>query len=287
MMRSNLIVLIDNTSDRPDLHSQHGLSLWIETEDTAILVDTGQDASFLDNAAALGVDPHRANLLFVTHGHYDHTGGALALLAAGARPTVVAHPKAWEPRRSVREGETPRSIGIPWPRDLLATYGLDVLNAADSVELLPGVWNTGSIPNLTGTRPNPELQRTVGGNWEPDTFSDEHALVLRTVEGLVVVTGCCHTGLMNTLRAAQRVADTDDIYALVGGLHLHREPAAEVTALARSLETFGITHLWVNHCTGSAAFALLRERLGSRVLWAGTGFQAELPVVSTPGKLVR
>lgn len=286
-METVLTVLIENTSNRPGLHSQHGLSLWIEAGDAAILVDSGQDAAFLSNSALLGVDLHRTDLLFLTHGHYDHTGGVPAVLSGGIRPRVVVHPRAWETRRSLRQGETPRDVGIPWPRELLTTSGLAVQEAATAVELLPGVWSTGTISNLTGHRTSPELQRARAGGWEPDMFPDEQALILRTVEGLVVVTGCCHTGVVNTLRMAQQVTGTDTIYALVGGLHLHRAPTADVAALAGSLAAFGIPHLWVNHCTGSDAFTVLRKRLGPCVAWAGTGFRAELPPLLARGEPCR
>jgi len=280
-MPNVLTILIENTLHMEACTAQHGLACWLDTGTTRLLVDTGQDATFLDNARCLGAPVADAGWLLLTHGHYDHTGGVPALLMAGAQPTVVVHPAAWAPRQGRRHGQPPRDIGIPWPAALLAEHAVSCISSEGPVEMTPGIWSTGSIPNITGASPLPSLWRAGEDGWAPDTFPDEQALVLQTTQGLVIITGCCHAGVMNTLMAAQRLTGTPAIYALIGGLHLHAESDDAVAGLAGSLWHMNVQRLLINHCTGEAAYAILRKRLGPRVEWAGTGYRTELPPLVT------
>jgi 7,8-dihydropterin-6-yl-methyl-4-(beta-D-ribofuranosyl)aminobenzene 5'-phosphate synthase len=269
-----LTVLIENNAP-PEHQHQHGLSLWVEAGAARLLIDTGQDGAFLQNATALGIDTVTATHLCLTHGHYDHTGGVPALLATGVRPTVVLHAEAFAARRSLREGEPPRSIGIPWAPSLL--HDCSQITVTKPTLLLPGVYSSGSIPNYTGQAPNPCLQREMASGWNADPFTDEQAIVLTTTDGLVVITGCCHAGVVNTLLAAQAATGIACVHALVGGLHLHHQQPEAIRQLADALRPFDLQHLLLSHCTGPLACEILREELGEGVRWAGTGFTVDFP----------
>lgn len=262
-----LTVLIDNEASSPTLSTQRGLSIWIETDSSKMLFDTGQDGLFLANAQALGAPVADAAHVILSHGHYDHTGGVPALLGQGSRPQVIVGPDAWTMRRSSH------TIGIPWPQESLGDLPL-VVNR-DTYRIQPGI----AAVNIGGTHDagdrHPQLQRRTDGRWEPDTFPDEQILVLHTVEGLVVITGCTHCGADALIRCVRHTAGDTPVYALIGGLHLGASPHGEILRTAEQLRDIG--HFWVNHCTGSEAFGVLKSALGPQVEWAGAGFEATLP----------
>ncbi len=277
MSSMTVTVLIENTTHQPNLIAQHGLSLWLEVGEEHVLIDTGQDGCFLQNAQTLGIDLAAITQVVLTHGHYDHTGGIPALLDTGVTPRILVHPHAWEERIACPKNALPRSIGIPWSQYLLDAKHVTWQPASVARLLAPGIWSTGSIPNFMGVPAKPYFQRMRGDRWRTDTFSDEQSIVLMTEQGLVIITGCCHAGVINTILTAQLITGVPQIYAVVGGLHLHDREEAAVIELAHDLQNFHIQNLWVNHCTGQRAFEILREELGSGVIWAGTGISIELP----------
>ena len=262
-----LTVLTDNATSDQRLSSQHGLSLWLEADSSRVLFDTGRDELFLENARVLGIPVSTPTHLVLSHGHYDHAGGVPALLEQGSRPQVIVGPDAWARRRSSHP------IGIPWPQELLGDLPISVNH--DSLRVEPGI----IAANVGGTRDaaarHPGLQRSVNGHWEPDTFPDEQILVMHTVEGLVVITGCTHCGVDALIRCVRRTAGDTPVYAIIGGLHLGASPREGILDAAVQLRD--IEHVWVNHCTGTTAYSILCETLGPRVEWAGAGFQATLP----------
>jgi len=276
-METRITVLIDNAVTSPGLKCQHGLSLWVEAGSTRILFDTGQDGLFLQNAARLGVAVAGTEWLVLSHGHYDHTGGVPALLQTGARPCVVAHPGLWTRRRSVRAGAPPRDAGAPWPRQTLDDYGVRWVDGTRPVRIAPGVWTTGGIARTAPSPPSNGLEAESREGWSPDAFPDEQALAIRTVDGLVVVTGCCHAGLENTVAAARRVSGEDRLLAVAGGLHLLRTEPSEARRLAALLRGQGARFLFAGHCTGEEAHAAMREVMGASCGWAGSGSVLRLP----------
>jgi len=266
-----LTVVADNRTCRDDLTIQHGLCFWIEQKDHQVLFDTGSDASWLQNAERLGVDPLSADMLFISHGHWDHGGGLPALVERGWQGVLVAHPGAWQRKRAVKSGEAERNTGLTWSSTEIEKLGVQVEAVSEPGPLFDGAWTTGPIP---GEHPTPAalgLQAYIDGAWQPEDFLDEQTLVLETAKGLVVVTGCCHRGVLNTLDAVKASTGRHDIYALIGGLHQKDEPRENCLQLARELRNAGIQKVWANHCTGLHPFAQMREILGDDLVWAEAG----------------
>jgi len=272
-----LTVIADNHTCRDDLLTQHGLCFWIEHAGRRILFDSGSDASWLANADVLGIDPLQAEYLFLSHGHWDHGGGVPALVERGWQGTLIAHVEAWRSKRAVAEGQRERDTGLGWSFKEVE-YGGRVLEMTGGPQpIFPGAWTTGSIPGEHPIPAAPGLQALENGSWQAEDLRDEQTLVIDTAQGLVVITGCCHRGVRNTLDAVRLLTGRDDLYALIGGLHQKDEPRERCQQLARDLRTLGVQKVWANHCTGLHPFAQMREVLGDRLVWAEAGMVIEIP----------
>ncbi len=282
MSTAKVTVLIENTSADSAFLSQHGLSIWLEIDGERILIDTGQDNSFIENAKRMNISVDTASKLILTHGHYDHTGGVPALLKTGAKPEVIIHSKAWGERISCPRDAPPHSIGIPWSKSLLDDNNICCMLSDECHRISPNLWCTGTIPNCMGISPIKQFQRRNGDFWQTDNFNDEQAVVISTESGLVIITGCCHSGVINTIIAAQLSTGISHIYAIIGGLHLSNRAEDEIIQMAHDLQSFNIQNYWVNHCTGQKGLDILRNEIGKNVTWAGTGDKFELPALKYP-----
>ncbi len=263
---TKIICVVDNAvKEGTGLQSEHGLSFWIETAYGNVLLDTGQTAAVLShNLDVLGLSPREVDKLALSHAHYDHTGGLDAVLSKTTALTLFAHPDVFRPRYSLRKGEY-QSIGLSLSRETLAARA-DLSLSDAPAEILPGLWTTGEI--LERAEPegrSPHHFIRTGKGWEPDPYRDDMSLVLRTNEGLVVICGCCHAGILNTLFHVERNFE-GPITTVIGGTHL--VPADDLY-LSHVIDVFNghfrNLSLYLNHCTGKNAFERLAGAFGSRV----------------------
>lgn len=262
--------LVDNNSmDAASLQAEHGVAFTIETPAGHLLFDTGQSGEALaHNAARLGVDLSRIDALAFSHAHYDHTGG-LETFLRHSHPglPLYAHPDLFRERFSLKNNQ-PRSIGLSVSQADLARRTTLHLSAAPQ-EILPHVWTIGQITTrieFEGRSPHHYIQAD-GGGWVPDPYLDDMALVLKTSAGLVVVCGCCHAGLINTLTHLRQLF-TGEIKAIVGGTHLanvEAESLERAIAFLRAVNENYLPDLYLNHCSGEQAMAILAQSFGEKV----------------------
>jgi 7,8-dihydropterin-6-yl-methyl-4-(beta-D-ribofuranosyl)aminobenzene 5'-phosphate synthase len=246
---------------------EHGVSFLIETEAGRLLFDTGQSGTvLLHNLELLDVDPATIDALAISHAHYDHTGGLPALLeAVRAGTPLYANPDLFRERFSRREGK-PQNVGLSVSEETLAGHFALSLDTAPQ-EILPGIWTTGEMTK----RPEPEGSSDYhlirqGEVLVADAYGDDMALVLQAGPSVVLICGCCHAGLLNTVAHVERAFETP-IAVIAGGLHLTSASAGELQHIANSLATrSALQLLYPNHCTGEAAFVALTEILGSHVV---------------------
>jgi 7,8-dihydropterin-6-yl-methyl-4-(beta-D-ribofuranosyl)aminobenzene 5'-phosphate synthase len=267
--------VVDNTvCDHSTFWGEHGLTFLIETKSGCILFDTGRSGTvLLHNLEVLGIEPKVISALALSHAHYDHTGGLSALLEQVTGIPLYAHPDLFRERFSRREEY--KSVGLPLKREALEQR-LTFQLSAEPKEIFPGVWTTGEITN----RAEPEgrsahhLVRGTEG-WEPDPYRDDMALVLETGKGLVVLCGCCHAGLLNTLAHVRRNFGLD-ITAVAGGTHLLQADEAHLRRVIEVLRELGVPWLYLNHCTGQRAYVTLAQAFGEAVAPCPVGTTFEL-----------
>jgi 7,8-dihydropterin-6-yl-methyl-4-(beta-D-ribofuranosyl)aminobenzene 5'-phosphate synthase len=276
-----ITTLTENSTQRAGILSEHGLSILIETRGCKILLDTGQTNTTLQNARALGIDLREVQAVVLSHGHFDHTGGlrdVVREIGGGRREVeIVCHPDVFAPHYSVRQGEQPRYVGIAFSRQALEGEGAAIRANERPAEIWDCALITGEVPRLTPfEHVDSHLRVPAGDGWAADPVLDDQAMIVRTRDGLVVVLGCAHSGLINTLEYARQITGEERILAVVGGTHLGPAPDQQLDETIRSLKGYGIRKLGVSHCTGPKAAARLAHEFGDTFFFNTAGSIVEL-----------
>ena len=267
-MQFRLTTLCDNyvPAGGRSLWGEHGLAILIETPEQVILFDTGQGLGLVRNAQVLGKDLGWVGQVVLSHGHYDHSGGLGFLLAMGTPFALTAHPRCFERKFGRYPGRADVEIGCPVAREAVESGVPDFRMSAAPVRVAPGVSTTGEVPLETDFESvDPVLLRDDDGKRVADEVLDDLSLVLETRQGLVVVLGCAHRGVINNLRRACEVAGRDDIHAVIGGMHLSRASAEQLEKTLEELRRMKVRCLFPGHCTGAVAVARMRSALGEVV----------------------
>ena len=274
-------VLMENCTPSSRLAARHGLSLWLELADgRRVLFDMGPDDAFLANARALGVDVTMADLAVLSHGHYDHGGGLRAFLdacgKAGRDVPVYVREHAFEEHVSGTP-ERHHAIGL----DPVLAAGPHVVTVGERCEVGDGLtlFSTARRDH-PAARSNRCLMERRDGALAPDRFLHEQSLLIVESDRRYLVSGCSHGGILNIMDAAEELA-SGPLDAVVAGFHL-MDPSGgtvedpELTrALAAELAARQARYLTF-HCTGTDAFALLRDTLRERVGYLHVGSRVKL-----------
>jgi len=273
-MSLQITTLSENTAGLGGLMAEWGLSILVESEEINILFDTGQSLSASHNAEIMGIDLSRIDKIVLSHSHFDHTGGLKqALLRIGKEIEIIAHPDIWAAKYSRHQGQEARYIGIPFHRQTLESLGAKFSLSREPVRLSDNITTSGEIPMTTEYEIiEPHLQVKEGRRFKPDKLLDDQALIITTGAGLVVILGCAHHGVINTLYHAQKLTGVEAIYAVFGGCHLISATEERIWLTIAALKELGVQLLGLSHCTGLAASAIMAREFGERFLFniAGT-----------------
>lgn len=272
-----IVTLLENTSHRPGLTAARGISLYVETNRRKVLFDMGPDASFLDNARALGIDLAAVDTAVLSHGHSDHGGGLAAFCAVNGKARICLRREALGAYYAVLPGQEPNYIGLPETKTLADRFSFtgDREDLGDGLTLFSDVEDDQALRAVA-----PKLQEKVGEGFRPDGFAHEQHLLVEEGGKAALLAGCGHLGIVNTLRAAKkRLGRMPDV--VFGGFHLFelKPGAPEAEALLRATAEElrqGNTVYYTGHCTGDWAYERLKEALGDRLRPMDCGASAEL-----------
>ncbi len=233
-------ILYDNIWHDDRLDIDWGFAALIEMGETTVLLDTGtQGDMFMRHLRILGKDPADIDALVISHAHGDHTGGMEALFATGARPTTYLLGAFPEELRR-------RTAAIT-----------TVIEAEPGDEIVEGVFSTGLV-----------------GDAIP-----EQAVAIRTAEGLVVITGCAHPGVVEMTRRVRDLSD-EPIHLVMGGFHLIGARGPQLEATVQSMLELGVERAGATHCSGTEAIAAFSRRFGRDFVPLGVGRVLTFPAPS-------
>lgn len=274
----SLTVLAENTARGAGILGEHGLAYWIDTGTHRVLFDTGQGLALLNNAAVLGIDLAQADAIVLSHGHFDHVGGLEAALAVARQAALYLHPRAVEHKFTGTSPATARRISVPFVETEEFLHDeRRVYAGREPVEVVPGIWATGEIPRLN------DYEDTGGPFFldqeltEPDPLLDDQSLFFNTGEGVVVVLGCAHAGVINTLDHVARLTGRGRIHTVLGGMHLENASPRRLQETLAALRRHDIQRLGPAHCTGWRVVARFQQEFpalcfqcaaGTRFTWA-------------------
>jgi 7,8-dihydropterin-6-yl-methyl-4-(beta-D-ribofuranosyl)aminobenzene 5'-phosphate synthase len=247
-----LTVLTDNTT-RIDAYylGEPGVSYYLEEGDLRVLFDTGYSDVYLRNADKLGLDLGGVDMIVLSHGHNDHTGGLVYFPENGRRVPLLAHPNVFEPKRY--DGEP---IGSPMTCEQ-AGQRFDLRLSEQPVHLSERLIFLGQVPRtIPFENRSPVGERYTEGAWQPDFLLDDSALVYRGREGLWIITGCSHVGICNITEYAKKLCGEARISGIIGGFHLVTM-TSRVGKTVEYLRAQHPKHLCPCHCTAFHARAAI------------------------------
>jgi 7,8-dihydropterin-6-yl-methyl-4-(beta-D-ribofuranosyl)aminobenzene 5'-phosphate synthase len=272
MMGLQITTLSDNSAGLGNFLAEWGLSILIESAGATILFDTGQSISASHNADLLGIDLGKINRIVLSHGHYDHTGGLRNILHRIKKEIeIIAHPDIWQAKYSTREDEE-GYIGIPFHRQTLESLGARFTLSKKPIRITDNIITTGEIPMVTDYEEiEPHLVVKEKGGFKPDKLLDDQALIIKTRAGLVVILGCAHRGIINTLYHARKLTGVKKIYMVLGGCHLIDATEERIYLTIAALKELEVQRLGVSHCTGLPAAAIMAQEFGDRFFFNNAG----------------
>jgi len=278
-MKLRITTLSENTAALGNFLAEWGLSILVETNEANILLDTGPSISASYNADILGIDLSKIDKIVLSHGHYDHTGGLRQILGKMKKEVeIIAHPDIWAAKYVRLRSQKDRYIGIPFQRQELESLGASFNLTTKSVKITDNIVTAGEIPMVTDFE---EIESAAvvkeDTGWQPDKLLDDQALIINTEPGLVVILGCAHRGIINTLYYAQQLTGVKQIHTVLGGCHLIGASEERIWLTIAALRDLDVQRLGVSHCTGLPASAIMAQEFGDRFFFNNAGTVTNLP----------
>jgi len=271
--RIKITALVDNeTHYEGPLLAENGISLLVEVESedakTAILMDTGiTGIPLVNNARELGINLKEINAVVISHNHYDHTGGLLRFLREiDKRIPVIMHPEVFSQKYAILPSLGIKKLtytGPPFTKEKVLSMGGLLLFSKEPVPIFEGVTTSGEIQRTTDFEKLKGFYKVMEGKFVQDELLDDIALIAKVRDGIVILTGCGHSGVVNTSLHAMKLTGTKRIRAIVGGFHLIDADLGRIERTTKELKELNPELIAPMHCTGFKAKMAIAKMLPS------------------------
>lgn len=277
-----IVTLIENHPDiEGKLLCEHGLSFYIEADGMKILFDTGQTGAFIENAKRLAVDLSDLDYMVISHGHYDHSGGLKAFMDMGWRlPTLLVGKGFFKSKYRKSEHDTCKYIGNSFSKDELAAHKCKCIEIktmdyaiSDHLVFYRKFNHWTSYEKLNDKFFLMDQDRRV-----TDDFDDEIVLSIETANGMLLIVGCAHAGIVNIMKTI-KARSHEPIYGMVGGTHLVDADAKRIDETMAYFHEEGLELIGAAHCTGDIAIEEFKKQFGNRFASVCSGKKISCQVI--------
>lgn len=281
--RVEVTVLVEDSTnmDKPDVLAKHGLSLFIQAETSEgelfLMMDTGPSPDVLNhNSKVMNIDLTKTMAIIISHGHYDHIGGLVGALKHMERGVpVIVHPQAFSPKFKV--DPVIKYIGSPFNSADVEKLGGKLILSRNHVKIAGKVFSSGEIKRNMPVEEENDFWAVEKEIFIKDPLMDDQALFLNVKgKGLIVISGCAHSGIINTIKQAKEVMKENKVYAVLGGFHLIKASDERIQATINELLKVKPEFIAPCHCTGDKTINLLKEVFGDHCQRLRTGSTLKL-----------
>jgi 7,8-dihydropterin-6-yl-methyl-4-(beta-D-ribofuranosyl)aminobenzene 5'-phosphate synthase len=244
-------VLVENTAAGKDILAEHGISFHITTGDHSILLDTGQGFVLSNNASIMNIDLRQVESIVLSHGHYDHCGGLRFFTDPDNTTRIYAHPAAFLPKFAKNKQNQIYPVGIAAVLEQhLPQLQQRAVFTEEPTEIINGLWVTGQVPRVNDFEQSSGRFYLDQQGQQPDDLIDDQSMFFKTTQGIIVLLGCAHAGIINTLQYIQSLTGNIPFHYVIGGTHLVNASKQRMLQTIEQLHKLNVQNIAPCHCTG-------------------------------------